>query len=96
MSREMFSWGNREEEKAKIRTYYGTCREEFTYCSGWAYRQDDRRYWRTFFSKQEGTLERDGPVTFNGKFWTSENGKHISYPYAVTDDFGALVPVAHP
>ena len=93
---EMFSWSNLKDELVKIRTYYGTWREEFTYCYGNAFRCLDRRYWQTFFSSQEGTLERDGPVTFNGKFWTSENGKHVSYPYAVTDDYGTLVPVCHP
>lgn len=39
------------------------------------------------------THERDGAVRFNGTTWLSKNGRYVSMPYAVVDDFGNLVPL---
>lgn len=50
-------------------------------------------YWTASWSGTHNTHERDGKVVFKNNVWVSETGKNISYPYAVIDDFGFLVPV---
>jgi hypothetical protein len=51
-------------------------------------------FWRCFATTLHNTHERDGKVTFNGRYWASENEKFISYPKAIIDDFGTLTPIA--
>jgi hypothetical protein len=67
--------------------------EAFCWELGHAWRRPDRRFWYAFFTSQRNTHERDGPITFDGKAWRSQTDKAISYPSAVIDDFGELVPV---
>lgn len=62
---------------------------------GWMARQPDRRFWSAYYSAFWDTHQRDGTVQFDGLVWRSENGKTVSFPCAVTDDFGNLVPVPH-
>jgi hypothetical protein len=59
---------------------------------GWA--KANGRYWTAAWSSLWDTLERDGPMTYDGKSWSSRTGEIVSYPFAVIDDFGDLVPVA--
>ena len=62
---------------------------------GSAYRHHfDRRYWTAQYSALYNTLERDGPITFDGKAWRSAGGASVSFPRSIQDDFGSLVPVA--
>lgn len=62
--------------------------------NGWAWKTTfSFPFWEFYSSKLYNTTERDGPITYNGTCWTSENGKYISAPKAVIDDFGTLVPV---
>jgi hypothetical protein len=56
---------------------------------GWAYRYG--HYWTVHYSKLWDTHERGGPLVFDGLAWT--NSDVTDYPFAVTDDFGVLVPV---
>lgn len=77
----------------------GAPRKDDTYAYGWAGRQDfNRCYWFAFFCKTSNTLWRDGKVTYDPKryIWHSETDDTVSYPYAVTDDYGELRPVPHP
>ena len=62
---------------------------------GWAHRVTfyGRRFWTASWSGLHDTLERDGPVAYRDNAWRSENGVFLTYPYAVVDDFGDLVPV---
>jgi hypothetical protein len=62
---------------------------------GWAYRGSDPRFWTASFSGTHNTAERDGPMAFDGLAWRSAGGRNVSYPRAVADDFGVLVPVSH-
>lgn len=52
--------------------------------------------WTASWSGTHNTLERDGPVAFDGTAWRSAGGKNVCYPCAVVDDFGFLVPVKPP
>lgn len=74
---DLFQWG-REARK---------CRQ------GSAWRMQDRRYWTASWSALFDTHERDGQMRHDGKQWISQTGKFVSYPQAVTDDYGVLVPV---
>ena len=59
---------------------------------GSAWRGLDRR-WTCHFSGTHDTVERDGKMAFDGIKWASETGRNVSFPAAVVDDYGALVPV---
>lgn len=50
-------------------------------------------YWSAAWSGNHDTFERDGKIFYDGSAWRSENNINISYPYAVMDDFGFLVPL---
>lgn len=52
--------------------------------------------WSAHWSEFWDTPERDGPVLYADHMWSSANKRYISYPYAVMDDFGFLVPVSAP
>ena len=56
---------------------------------GWAIR--DGAYWTASWSAVWDTLERGGAKYYDGSAWVSSWS--LDYPYAVTDDFGTLVPV---
>lgn len=60
---------------------------------GYALRRPERHLWQVFYTLQHNTHERDGAITFDGKAWRSQTDKAVSYPRAVIDDFGELVPV---
>ena len=62
---------------------------------GWAHRVQyyGRRFWSASWSGLHDTLERDGSINYRTNAWRSESGVFLSYPYAVADDFGVLVPV---
>ena len=60
---------------------------------GFAMRLLGRRFWAVSWNGLFDTLERDGQMAFNGRYWHSENHVFLSYPKAVMDDYGDLVPV---
>lgn len=62
---------------------------------GYMYRTLDRRYWTASWSDFWGSLERDGKIKHDPATHElrSENRKIVTYPYAITDDFGRLVAV---
>lgn len=62
---------------------------------GWAHRVQfyGRRFWTAYWSGLHDTLERDGSINYRANAWRSESGVFLTYPYAVVDDFGDLVPV---
>lgn len=62
--------------------------------SGWAKRELDRRFYYVFYSEFWSTLERDGKIVWDSDrcIWTSQNGKILTYPCAIVDDYGNLVP----
>lgn len=74
----------------------GKSRADDTYACGYFMRRLQRIYWTAFFTKTSNTLWRDGKMSFNGTFWHSETSNTLSYPYAITDDYGDLVPVKDP
>lgn len=75
---ESYTWGKTDSKAAQ----------------GWMYRRIDRRYWSAAWSDFWNTLERDGPQTFREDgSRRSENGRIVSFPQAVMDDFGFLVPI---
>lgn len=62
--------------------------------NGWAMKGFAKwPYWCFSSAKLYNTTERDGAITFNGTYWSSENGLYISAPKAIIDDFGCLIPV---
>ena len=61
---------------------------------GHAYRLIDRRYWSVYWNNLFYTLERDGPMQWDGVAWRSMGGAVVSIPYAVIDDYGNLMAVA--
>ena len=77
----------------------GAPRDDDTYASGYAGRQDfNRGYWFAYFCRTSNTHWRDVKITYDSKrhIWHSETDDTVSYPYAVTDDYGVLVPVRNP
>lgn len=50
-------------------------------------------FWMYYFSSRvdNNFHGKNSAITFNGKFWSSDDV--ISYPKAIMDDFGMLVPV---
>lgn len=68
-------------------------RENSKGCQGYAFERLDRRYWIAGWSELWDTIERDGYMKYGSNHWFSLGGKTVSYPYAVIDDYGALVPV---
>ncbi len=56
---------------------------------GWMYRGLDRRYWTATCSR--GPNEGNTQMVFDGRAWS--NNRSVSFPCAVTDDFGALAAV---
>ena len=60
---------------------------------GIAMRCMDRRFWHAQWSGLFDTLERDGQMRYEGNFWRSENDIFLSYPKAIMNDYGDLVPV---
>lgn len=65
---------------------------------GWAHQLTHygRHFWSASWSGTHDTLMRDGSMTYRDHVWRSENNIDVIYPYAVTDDFGVLVPVPGP
>ena len=76
----------------------GTPRPDETLAKGYCFRNYfNRAYWHAFFTHTSNTLKRDGKMTFGGNMWYSQTSfDAFSYPYAVTDDYGVLVPVRNP
>ena len=70
---------------------WGKC--DRTSAQGWAYRRLDRRYWSASWSGSQGSMQRDGQMTYRQYAWRSENEVNVDYPNAVIDDYGNLVPV---
>ena len=65
---------------------------------GWALTGNPRLpfIWTSSWSGNHGTHDRDGKTEYRGHAWRSENDIDISYPAAVMDDFGTLVPIPLP
>ena len=75
----------------------GAPRADDSHASGFAMRHShNRAYWNAYFTRSSNTLWRDGNMAFDGKMWHSKTCDTVSYPYAVTDDYGALVAVRNP
>jgi len=70
---------------------WGKCDQDSA--QGWAIRRLDRRFWSSSWSGTQGSIQRDGQVTYRQNAWRSANEVDVVYPQAVTDDFGNLVPV---
>lgn len=55
-----------------------------------------RNYWTSHDSDFWDTHERGGPKRLEGNAWVSQGGRDMSFPWAVMDDHGFLVPVPGP